>query len=63
MFGPEVLIAALALGGSGVAALWKISWSLGRYEVRTALVLEGLGEMLKDHESRIRGLERPDRDR
>ena len=63
MLGPELLLAVLALGGSGVAALWKISFSLGRYEARTALVLEGLGRMLEDHEDRIRGLEQPSRNR
>jgi hypothetical protein len=61
--GPEILLAVLSLGGAGVTALWKISWCLSRYETRTAAVLEGLGVMLKDHEERIRGLERPGRDR
>jgi hypothetical protein len=61
--GPEILLAILSLGGAGVTALWKISWSLGRYEARTASVLEGLGLMLKDHEDRLRTLEKPDRHR
>lgn len=61
--GPEILLAILSLGGAGVTALWKISWSLGRYEARTALVLEGLGKMLADHEGRIRDLEHPTRSR
>ena len=61
--GPEILLAILSLGGAGVMALWKISWSLGRYEARTASVLEGLGLMIKDHEDRLRTLEQPGRGR
>lgn len=55
--GPEILLAILSLGGAGVTALWKISWSLGRYEARTALLFEGLGKILADHEGRLRDLE------
>lgn len=63
MFGPEVLLAALGLGSSGVVALWRIASSLARYETRTALVLESLSKMLADHEGRLRELEQPDRSR
>ncbi len=59
MLGPEILIACVGLGGTGVVALFKISFTLGRYESRTAAVLEGISVMLKDHEERIRDLERP----
>jgi hypothetical protein len=63
VFGPEVFLAALGLGSSGVVALWRIASALGRYEARTALVLESLGKMLGDHEDRIRELEQHGRGR
>jgi hypothetical protein len=63
MFGPEVLLAALGLGSSGVVALWRIASALGRYEARTALVLETMGKMLGDHEDRLRDLEQHPRTR
>jgi hypothetical protein len=58
-----VLLVALGLGSSGVVALWRIASSLGRYEARTALVLESLDKMLSDHEERLRDLEQPGRSR
>lgn len=61
--GPEILLAAMGLGGSGVVALWRIATALGKYEARTALVLEGLGKMLADHEDRLRDLEHQGRGR
>lgn len=49
----------LALGGtSGVVALWKIANGLGRFESRTTTILEGVNIMLRDHEDRLRQLER-----
>lgn len=45
-------------GGSGIAALWKIANGLGRFESRTTTILEGVNTMLKDHEDRIRNIER-----
>lgn len=45
-------------GGSGVIALWKIANGLGRFESRTTTILEGVSTMLKDHEDRIRTIER-----
>ena len=45
-------------GGSGVIALWKIANGLGRFESRTTTILEGVNTMLKDHEERIRTIER-----
>lgn len=45
-------------GGSGVLALWKIANGLGRFESRTTTILEGVNTMLKDHEERIRTIER-----
>jgi hypothetical protein len=45
-------------GGSGVLALWKIANGLGRFESRTTTILEGVNTMLKDHEERIRSIER-----
>ena len=45
-------------GGSGVLALWKIANGLGRFESRTTTILEGVNTMLKDHEDRIRTIER-----
>ena len=45
-------------GGSGVVALWKIANGLGRFESRTTTILEGVNTMLKDHEDRIRTIER-----
>lgn len=54
---PATIIALLGLGGSGVAALWKIANGLGRFEARTSTILEGIREMLKDHEERLRKVE------
>lgn len=54
---PATVIALLGLGGSGVAALWKIANGLGRFEARTSTILEGIREMLKDHEERLRRVE------
>lgn len=45
-------------GGSGVVALWKIANGLGRFESRTTTILEGVNTMLKDHEERLREIER-----
>lgn len=55
---PASIIALIALGGSGVAALWKIAGGLGRFESRTTTILEGVQVMLKDHEDRLRTVER-----
>jgi len=55
---PASVIALIALGGSGVAALWKIANGLGRFEARTSTILEGIKEMLQDHEERLRRVER-----
>jgi hypothetical protein len=41
-----------------VAALWKIANGLGRFEARTSTILEGIKEMLQDHEERLRKVER-----
>ena len=56
--GPEIVIAAIGLGSGGVAALWKIANGLGRFEARTTTILGGIQEMLKDHEERLRDVER-----
>lgn len=55
---PASIIALVALGGSGVAALWKIANGLGRFEARTTVILEGIKDMLADHEDRLREIER-----
>jgi len=55
---PASVIALMALGGSGVTALWRIAGGLGRFEARTGTILEGIQKMLNDHEERIRDLER-----
>ena len=58
--GPEMLaavIAGLGLAGASAAGLWRIAAALGRYEGATAKVLENLGLIVKDHETRIRTLE------
>ena len=56
--GPEIVVAALGLCGAGVTALWKIANGLGRFEARTTTILRGIQEMLKDHEERLRDMER-----
>jgi hypothetical protein len=56
--GPELVIAAISLGAAGVSALWKIANGLGRFEARTTTILGGIQEMLKDHEERLRDMER-----
>jgi ABC-type phosphate/phosphonate transport system ATPase subunit len=56
--GPEFVVAALGLCGAGVTALWKIANGLGRFEARTTTILGGIQEMLKDHEERLRDVER-----
>lgn len=53
-----MILALIGLGGSGVAALWKIANGLGRFESRTTTILEGVQTMLRDHETRLRDLER-----
>ncbi len=53
-----VTIFSVMGGGSGVLALWKIANGLGRFESRTTTILEGVNTMLKDHEDRIRNIER-----
>jgi ABC-type phosphate/phosphonate transport system ATPase subunit len=55
---PASILALIGLGGSGVAALWKIANGLGRFEARTSTILEGIKEMLQDHEERLRKVER-----
>ena len=55
---PATIIALLSLSGSGVVALWKIANGLGRFESRTSTILEGIKEMLQDHETRLREVER-----
>lgn len=39
-------------------ALWKIANGLGRFESRTTVILEGVQTMLRDHEDRLRVIER-----
>ena len=56
--GPEIVVAALGLCGAGVTALWKIANGLGRFEARTTTILGGIQEMLRDHEERLRDVER-----
>jgi hypothetical protein len=51
------IIALLGVSGSGVVALWKIANGLGRFEARTSTILEGIKEMLIDHEERLREIE------
>lgn len=53
-----ISIFSLLGGGSGVVALWKIANGLGRFESRTTTILEGVNTMLRDHEERIRTIER-----
>lgn len=55
---PASIIALVGLGGSGVAALWRIANGLARFEARTSTILEGIKEMLQDHEQRLRKVER-----
>ena len=55
---PASIIALVALGSSGVMALWKIANGLGRFESRTTTILEGVQTMLRDHEDRLRTIER-----
>lgn len=55
---PATVVALIGLGGSGVAALWKIANGLGRFEARTSTILEGIKDVLQDHEERLRRVER-----
>jgi ABC-type phosphate/phosphonate transport system ATPase subunit len=55
---PATIIALLGVSGSGVVALWKIANGLGRFEARTSTILEGIKQMLTDHEDRLREIER-----
>lgn len=55
---PATIIALLGLGSAGVSALWKIANGLGRFEARTSTILEGIKQMLTDHEERLREIER-----
>jgi predicted ABC-type transport system involved in lysophospholipase L1 biosynthesis ATPase subunit len=54
---PATIIALLGVSGSGVAALWKIANGLGRFEARTTTILDGIKQMLMDHEERLREIE------
>jgi ABC-type phosphate/phosphonate transport system ATPase subunit len=54
---PATIIALLGVSGSGVVALWKIANGLGRFEARTSTILEGIKQMLMDHEERLREIE------
>lgn len=61
--GPEMIaaiVASLGLAGGSVAGLWRIAQTLGRYEGSTAKVLEQLSNIVSDHETRLRSLERSD---
>jgi len=55
---PVTIIALVGLGGSGVAALWKIANGLGKFEAKTTTILGAMQVMLEDHEERIRTIER-----
>ena len=55
---PVSIIALAGLLGSGVAALWKIANGLGKFDAKTTTILSAMQEMLKDHEDRIRTIER-----
>lgn len=55
---PVTIIALAGLGGSGVAALWRIANGLGKFDAKTTTILSAMQEMLKDHEDRIRTIER-----
>lgn len=55
---PASIIALVGLGGSGVAALWKIANGLGKFEAKTTTILGAMQVMLEDHEERIRSIER-----
>ena len=55
---PASIIALAGLLGSGVAALWKIANGLGKFDAKTSTILSAMQEMLKDHEDRIRTIER-----
>lgn len=55
---PATITAMLALGGSGVVALWRIANGLGKFESRTTTILNALEVMLQDHEDRLRHIER-----
>lgn len=55
---PASIIALVGLGGSGVAALWRIANGLGKFEAKTTTILGAMQVMLQDHEERIRSIER-----
>jgi predicted ABC-type transport system involved in lysophospholipase L1 biosynthesis ATPase subunit len=55
---PASILALIGLGGSGVAALWKIANGLGKFEAKTATILGAMQVMLQDHEERLRVIER-----
>lgn len=56
--GPELIIAAIGLAGTGVAALWEIANNIGASGARTAAILDSMAKMLADHEARLREVER-----
>lgn len=55
---PASIIALVGLGGSGVAALWRIANGLGKFESKTTTILGAMQVMLQDHEERLRSIER-----
>ena len=55
---PASVAALGALGLAATSALWKIANGLGRFEARTLVIMDGMQTMLKDHETRIREVEK-----
>ncbi len=55
---PASVAALGALGLAATSALWKIANGLGRFEARTLVIMDGMQTMLKDHEARIREVEK-----
>lgn len=55
---PASIIALIALGGSGVAALWQIATATGKFEAKTTAILGAMQAMIQDHEDRLRHIER-----
>ena len=55
---PVSIIAFIGIGGSGVAALWRIANATGKFEAKTTTILGAMQVMLQDHEERLRAIER-----
>jgi len=57
---PSLVVTIVGLCGSGLIALVRVSAQLSSVEARTTTILENTHCILRDHETRLRDLEKCD---